>query len=61
MEDQLQKIESFQYPAAHVAHLNDKQQKALEQFKKICEERGYYTAQPKDGSKHSSHDDETML
>jgi len=61
MADPIQKVDSYQYPAAHFAHLSDNQQEALEKFKTICEERGYYNPQPKDGSRHASHDDETLL
>lgn len=55
----LQRVESMQYPAGHLAHLTDNQQQQLQAFEKICEEQGYYT--PAIGGRQASHDDETML
>jgi hypothetical protein len=55
----LQRVESMQYPAGHLAHLSDNQQQKLNEFKQICQEQGYYT--PAAGGKDASHDDETML
>jgi hypothetical protein len=57
----LKRIESFQYPNAHLGHLSEGQQAALDAFKELCEKEGYYTPQGKDGAKEPSHDDETML
>ena len=56
----LTKIDSFQYPAAHLGHLSDEQQSALEEFKVLCEKEGYYHPTGSDG-KPASHDDETLL
>ncbi|TIA47181.1 CRAL/TRIO domain-containing protein [Aureobasidium pullulans] len=56
----LQRMESYQYPATHVGHLNPGQEKALEAFKELCLQKGYYT--PTGGPNGTpSHDDETML
>ncbi|KAF2257719.1 CRAL/TRIO domain-containing protein [Lojkania enalia] len=55
----LKRVESFQYPAAHFGHLNDPQQKALDEFKQICQDEGYYQPAAADGK--ASHDDETLL
>ncbi|KAF2835950.1 CRAL/TRIO domain-containing protein [Patellaria atrata CBS 101060] len=57
----LKKIESFQYPAAHLGHLTEAQEHALEEFKKVCQESGYYKPAGLGGSKEPSHDDETLL
>ncbi|KAF1811190.1 CRAL/TRIO domain-containing protein [Eremomyces bilateralis CBS 781.70] len=57
----LSRVDSFQYPAAHLGHLTDSQQMSLDEFKSICEKAGYY--KPSTGAPYSyaSHDDETML
>ena len=55
----LSRIESMQYPAGHLSHLSEQQQTQLEEFKKICQEEGYWT--PKAAGQEASHDDETML
>jgi hypothetical protein len=55
----LQRVESMQYPAGHLFHLSDNQQEKLNEFRKICQEQGYYT--PAAGGKAASHDDETLL
>jgi hypothetical protein len=49
----------MQYPAGHLRHLTDNQQTQLAEFKRICQEAGYYT--PATGGQLASHDDETML
>lgn len=49
----------MQYPAGHLSHLSESQQTQLVEFKRICQEAGYYT--PEAGEKQASHDDETML
>jgi hypothetical protein len=49
----------MQYPAGHLAHLSENQEAQLTQFKKICQEAGYYA--PRAGGQKASHDDETML
>lgn len=55
----LQRVESMQYPAGHLSHLTPNQQQQLDTFKKICLEKGYYTATA--AGKDASHDDETLL
>ena len=57
----LSRIDSYQYPAAHLGHLTDSQQNALEKFKEISKDRGYW--QPANSEKGivASHDDETLL
>ncbi|GAB7357013.1 hypothetical protein MBLNU459_g7841t1 [Dothideomycetes sp. NU459] len=55
----LQRTESYQYPATHVGHLNAQQQKALDSFKELCQQKGYFTPAGANGT--ASHDDETML
>ncbi|KAI5198495.1 hypothetical protein AUEXF2481DRAFT_8667 [Aureobasidium subglaciale EXF-2481] len=56
----LQRMESYQYPATHVGHLSAGQEKALLAFKELCQEKGYYN--PTGGPNGlPSHDDETML
>lgn len=55
----LQTTESYQYPATHVGHLSDGQSKALDQFKILCEQKGYY--RPSGHGQPESHDDETLL
>jgi hypothetical protein len=49
----------MQYPAGHLSHLTDNQQAQLTEFKKICQDAGYYTSAA--GAQQASHDDETML
>lgn len=59
--EKLEQLDSFQYPAAHLGHLTDGQQTALDNFKKLIEEKGYYRSEGKDGIFYPSHDDETLL
>ncbi|KAF2129997.1 CRAL/TRIO domain-containing protein [Dothidotthia symphoricarpi CBS 119687] len=56
---ELQRVESMQYPAGHLAHLTDNQQRQLDDFKKICQDAGYY--HPGRGMIDGGHDDETLL
>ncbi|KAK4994636.1 hypothetical protein LTR66_005365 [Elasticomyces elasticus] len=58
---ELSRIESYQYPAAHVGHLSPSQDRALQKFKHLCEQRGYYTPPGVDGRDRPSHDDEELL
>ncbi|KAF9731238.1 hypothetical protein PMIN06_012872 [Paraphaeosphaeria minitans] len=60
MQD-LTRVESFQYPSGHFAHLSDNQQAQLDEFKRICQEQGYYTPASPDGATQASDDDETLL
>ncbi|EOD47899.1 putative cellular retinaldehyde-binding triple function protein [Neofusicoccum parvum UCRNP2] len=60
-ETELQRIDSYQYPAAHLGHLTENQQAALDKFKDLCKDAGYYRPPGVDGKKIASHDDETML
>lgn len=53
--------ETFQYPAAHYGHLTANQQEALDAFKQLCLEQGYYKPAGTDSSAEASHDDETLL
>jgi hypothetical protein len=61
MADDLSRVDSYQYPSAHLGHLTDGQETALDKFKKICEESGYYWPDGSNGRRYASHDDETML
>lgn len=45
--------------AGHPNHLTEQQEKSLQDFKKLCEENGYYKADAGEGK--PSHDDATML
>lgn len=48
--------------AGHLHHLTDEQQGKLEEFKKLCAEKGYYKAAGEDGGNgKASHDDATVL
>lgn len=51
--------------AGHLHHLTPEQEEKLAEFKKVCGERGYYTAAVEQGgeaeAKAASHDDATML
>ncbi|KAK8222100.1 hypothetical protein M8818_000270 [Zalaria obscura] len=60
-DNELKRMESYQYPATHVGHLNSQQQASLENFKQICQQKGYFHPAGVDGRKDASHDDETML
>ncbi|EMD00286.1 hypothetical protein BAUCODRAFT_62741 [Baudoinia panamericana UAMH 10762] len=51
----------LQWPAGHIGHLTQHQIDALGNFKKLCEQKGYYTPASEDGKVPSSHDDETLL
>lgn len=56
---ELTRVESFQYPSGHFAHLSENQQAQLNEFKRICQEAGYYT--PATATADATHDDETLL
>lgn len=58
---ELKRVESFQYPSGHYAHLTENQQAQLDEFKQICQTEGYYTPAGADGQIHPTHDDETLL
>ncbi|KAF1956717.1 CRAL/TRIO domain-containing protein [Byssothecium circinans] len=58
---ELTRVESFQYPSGHYAHLSENQQTQLDVFKQLCQEEGYYTPAGTDGKTEASHDDETLL
>lgn len=47
--------------AGHLHHLTKEQEEKLEGFKKLCEERGYFTSADEEGGKDASHDDAAML
>lgn len=47
---------NFAYPRGHYGHLNENEEKALEDFKTLLEERGYWKPGPP-----ASHDDPTLL
>ncbi|KAF2144392.1 uncharacterized protein K452DRAFT_245186 [Aplosporella prunicola CBS 121167] len=53
------RVDSFQYPAAHLGHLTASQQTALDKFKQLAHQAGHYT--PATAGAIASHDDETML
>jgi len=55
----LQRVQSYQYPATHVGHLAQDQIVALERFKTVAAQKGYYKAAQ--GGQRASHDDETLL
>ncbi|GAB1736247.1 hypothetical protein NU219Hw_g6920t1 [Hortaea werneckii] len=55
----LQRTESYTWPAAHVGHLNETQQSQLDKFRRLCESKGYYTPASEDIP--ATHDDETLL
>ncbi|KAF2723496.1 CRAL/TRIO domain-containing protein [Polychaeton citri CBS 116435] len=55
----LKRIESYQYPAAHVGHLNTTQTEQLQAFKKLCEQHGYWKGASE--QEPATHDDETLL
>ncbi|KAI7540877.1 CRAL/TRIO domain-containing protein [Hortaea werneckii] len=55
----LQRTESYTWPAAHVGHLNESQQTQLDKFRCLCESKGYYTPATEDTP--ATHDDETLL
>lgn len=61
MADDLKRVDSYQYPSAHLGHLTENQQKALDQFKDICQEQGYYDPPGTAPHPYASHDDETLL
>ncbi|KAF2100002.1 CRAL/TRIO domain-containing protein, partial [Rhizodiscina lignyota] len=55
----LSRVESYQYPNAHLGHLSEAQEGALEDFRILCEKEGYY--KPAVGHTQASHDDATLL
>lgn len=58
---ELRRVDSYQFPAAHLGHLSDGQQKALDRFKEVCQENGYYHPPGSEDHIYASHDDETLL
>ena len=59
--NELRRVESYQFPAAHLSHLSDSQQNALDRFKEVCQDKGYYYPPGSNGHAYASHDDETLL
>ncbi|KAK5114722.1 hypothetical protein LTR62_002296 [Meristemomyces frigidus] len=57
----LQRVESYQWPTGHVAHLSGSQQSALQAFKTLCEQKKYYVPESADGRIPATHDEETLL
>jgi len=48
--------------AGHLNHLTTEQETALQEFKKLCEEKGYYTPAKAEGEGgKATHDDATLL
>ncbi|KAK3984344.1 CRAL-TRIO domain-containing protein [Cladorrhinum sp. PSN332] len=47
------------YPHGHLGHLNAEEEKSLEQFRKLLQEKGLYV--PGEGERQASHDDQTLL
>ena len=47
--------------AGHLHHLTDQEQKSLIEFKKFCEQQGYYKPAADENGGQPSHDDSTML
>lgn len=56
----LKKVESYQYPKAHVGHLGAGQLKKLDELKQLSRQKGYWTPAGPAGQP-ASHDDETLL
>ncbi|KIN00216.1 hypothetical protein OIDMADRAFT_125307 [Oidiodendron maius Zn] len=53
-------VEVYGYPRGHLGHLTPEEEEALNNFKALCQENGYYS--PGNGdSEPPSHDDATML
>jgi len=59
--NELKRVDSYQFPAAHLGHLSDSQQNALDRFKEICRDKGYYYPPGSKSHAYASHDDETLL
>lgn len=55
----LSRVVSHQYPSSHVGYLSQEQAGALDKFKVLCEQKGYF--RPAKGGQKASHDDETLL
>ncbi|CAK3966366.1 Hypothetical predicted protein [Lecanosticta acicola] len=55
----LQRVNSYQWPSGHVGQLTPKQTAALDDFKSLCQSKGYFS--PGDDKTPASHDDETLL
>lgn len=56
---ELTRVNSYQWPSGHVGHLSEGQAGALERFKKLSRDKGYYS--PGDDTTPPTHDDETLL
>jgi hypothetical protein len=52
---------AIQWPSGHVGHLTPNQIAALDRFKALCEEKGYYLSASEDEKRPATHDDETLL
>jgi hypothetical protein len=52
-------VEEYGFPNGHMGHLSDEQQRALEEFKELCIEKGYYD--PEGQKKHFGTGDEPSL
>ena len=49
----------FGYPVGHIGHLTEAQASALDDFKKLCAEKGLY--KPASAGALGTHDDTTLL
>lgn len=47
--------------SGHLHHLSSEQEGKLDEFKKLCADKGYYKPDVGDGSGKPSHEDETVL
>ncbi|RQM04543.1 hypothetical protein DH86_00004442, partial [Scytalidium sp. 3C] len=53
-------VVEYGFPLGHLGHLSAEEETAFQQFKKVCEEKGYY--KPASGpDEQPSHDDATLL
>lgn len=61
MAEEDSQLESYQYPSAHLGHLNDYQQNQLNEFKRLVKQESSYEPPRADELAISGHDDETLL
>lgn len=51
----------LKWPAGHVGQLSQPQSQALDEFKKLCQQKDYYEPANPEQKTSASHDDETLL
>ena len=53
-------VEVYGYPQGHLGHMNEEEERALNEFKALLTEKGIYAPQS-ESDEYGTHDDATLL